>query len=174
MEVIWRGGHQRRKAKSVDKEGPQTRRGGKTRLCGRSILRLIWVGGEPGDFFVRTATKGKLESRPPVKSHQKMPSPQNVRRLVLTAAVTSITIASSLYGAGLKTKEEIAEVSLKPGSSASLSDNTHLHQTNGYEPSFAEFQSLTFLSNSVFRPRENARKPRSMSSLQLFRACAPT
>ncbi|KAJ5203735.1 uncharacterized protein N7498_004614 [Penicillium cinerascens] len=38
-----------------------------------------------------------------------MPSPQNFRRLVLTAAVTSITIAGSLYGAGLKTNEEIAE-----------------------------------------------------------------
>ncbi|KAF3399935.1 hypothetical protein F1880_008101 [Penicillium rolfsii] len=42
-----------------------------------------------------------------------MPSAQNVRRLVLTAAVTSITIASSLYGAGLKTKEEIAETTRK-------------------------------------------------------------
>ncbi|GLI77867.1 hypothetical protein PoHVEF18_006163 [Penicillium ochrochloron] len=42
-----------------------------------------------------------------------MPSPQNVRRLVLTVAVTSITIASSLYGAGLKTKEEIAETTRK-------------------------------------------------------------
>lgn len=39
-----------------------------------------------------------------------MLSPQNVRRLVLTAAVTSITIAGTLYGAGLKTNEEIAEV----------------------------------------------------------------
>ncbi|KAJ5595486.1 uncharacterized protein N7459_001694 [Penicillium hispanicum] len=38
-----------------------------------------------------------------------MPSPANVRRLVLTAAVTSITIAGSLYGAGLKTNQEIAE-----------------------------------------------------------------
>ncbi|KAJ5732436.1 hypothetical protein N7493_003917 [Penicillium malachiteum] len=38
-----------------------------------------------------------------------MPSPQNVRRLVLTAAVTSITIAGSLYGAGIKTQEEISE-----------------------------------------------------------------
>ncbi|KAJ5699018.1 hypothetical protein N7462_001023 [Penicillium macrosclerotiorum] len=38
-----------------------------------------------------------------------MPSPQNVRRLVLTAAVTSITIASTLYGAGIKTNEEISE-----------------------------------------------------------------
>ncbi|KAJ6113318.1 hypothetical protein N7523_006635 [Penicillium sp. IBT 18751x] len=42
-----------------------------------------------------------------------MPSPQNFRRLVLTAAVTSITIAGSLYGAGLKTKEEIAETQKK-------------------------------------------------------------
>ncbi|CEJ59695.1 hypothetical protein PEBR_27047 [Penicillium brasilianum] len=42
-----------------------------------------------------------------------MPSPQNVRRLVWTAAITSITIVSSLYGAGLKTKEEIAETTRK-------------------------------------------------------------
>jgi hypothetical protein len=40
-----------------------------------------------------------------------MPSPQNVRRLILTVAVTSITIAGSLYGAGIKTTEEIAQVS---------------------------------------------------------------
>ncbi|KAJ5772381.1 hypothetical protein N7520_002910 [Penicillium odoratum] len=38
-----------------------------------------------------------------------MPSPQNVRRAVLAAAVTSVTIAGTLYGAGLKTNEEIAE-----------------------------------------------------------------
>ncbi|KAJ5110094.1 hypothetical protein N7532_002739 [Penicillium argentinense] len=42
-----------------------------------------------------------------------MPSPHNVRRLVLTAAVTSITIAGSLYGAGIKTTEEIAETKRK-------------------------------------------------------------
>jgi hypothetical protein len=53
-----------------------------------------------------------------------MPSPQNIRRLILTAAVTSITIAGSLYGAGIKTTEEIAEVShdLRNGNSPSLSD----------------------------------------------------
>lgn len=41
-----------------------------------------------------------------------MSSPQNVRRLILTASVVSITIAGSLYGAGLKTNQEIAQVSL--------------------------------------------------------------
>ncbi|KAJ5180083.1 hypothetical protein N7492_003293 [Penicillium capsulatum] len=38
-----------------------------------------------------------------------MASTQKVRRLVLTAAVTSITIAGTLYGAGLKTNQEVAE-----------------------------------------------------------------
>ncbi|KAJ5657478.1 uncharacterized protein N7484_001127 [Penicillium longicatenatum] len=38
-----------------------------------------------------------------------MPSPQNIRRAVLAAAVTSVTIAGTLYGAGIKTSEEIAE-----------------------------------------------------------------
>ncbi|KAJ5241963.1 uncharacterized protein N7469_000290 [Penicillium citrinum] len=42
-----------------------------------------------------------------------MPSPQNIRRLVLTAAITSITIAGSLYGAGIKTTEEVAETQKK-------------------------------------------------------------
>ncbi|KAJ5092526.1 hypothetical protein NUU61_007396 [Penicillium alfredii] len=37
----------------------------------------------------------------------------NARRLVLTAAVTSITIAGTLYGAGLKTNKEISENSRK-------------------------------------------------------------
>lgn len=40
-----------------------------------------------------------------------MQSPQNIRRAVLAAAVTSVTIAGTLYGAGLKTNEEIVEVS---------------------------------------------------------------
>lgn len=40
-----------------------------------------------------------------------MASPQNIRRAVLAAAVTSVTIAGTLYGAGLKTNEEIVEVS---------------------------------------------------------------
>ncbi|CAI7649816.1 unnamed protein product [Penicillium glandicola] len=35
--------------------------------------------------------------------------PPNVKRLVLTAAVVSITITGTLYGAGLKTNQEIAE-----------------------------------------------------------------
>ncbi|KAJ5263303.1 hypothetical protein N7478_010908 [Penicillium angulare] len=42
-----------------------------------------------------------------------MPSPQNVRRMVLAGAVTSITIAGTLYGAGIKTKEEIAQETKK-------------------------------------------------------------
>jgi hypothetical protein len=36
--------------------------------------------------------------------------PPNVKRLILTAAVTSITITGTLYGAGIKTNQEIAEV----------------------------------------------------------------
>jgi hypothetical protein len=36
--------------------------------------------------------------------------PPNIKRLVLTAAVTAITITGTLYGAGKKTNQEIAEV----------------------------------------------------------------
>jgi hypothetical protein len=36
--------------------------------------------------------------------------PPNIKRLVLTAAVVSITITGTLYGAGIKTNQEIAEV----------------------------------------------------------------
>lgn len=39
-----------------------------------------------------------------------MPVPQNARRLVLTGAVTAITIAGSLYGAGIKTNQEATQV----------------------------------------------------------------
>ncbi|OJJ43071.1 hypothetical protein ASPZODRAFT_74964 [Penicilliopsis zonata CBS 506.65] len=42
-----------------------------------------------------------------------MPSPQTVRRLILTGAVTSITIAGTLYGAGLKTNTEVAQTTQK-------------------------------------------------------------
>ncbi|KGO69736.1 hypothetical protein PITC_054030 [Penicillium italicum] len=35
--------------------------------------------------------------------------PPNIKRLVLTTAVVSITITGTLYGAGLKTNQEIAE-----------------------------------------------------------------
>ncbi|OOF93472.1 hypothetical protein ASPCADRAFT_7695 [Aspergillus carbonarius ITEM 5010] len=38
-----------------------------------------------------------------------MPSPQNVKRLVLTGAVTVITIAGSLYGAGIKTGQQVTQ-----------------------------------------------------------------
>lgn len=62
------------------------------------------VGGETRRFSTRRVFAVRQRTR-------KMPSPQNVRRLVLTAAVTSITIAGTLYGAGLKTNEEITEVS---------------------------------------------------------------
>lgn len=53
-----------------------------------------------------------------------MASPQNIRRAVLAAAVTSVTIAGTLYGAGLKTNEEIVEVSSNafiPNQAASMS-----------------------------------------------------
>ncbi|KAL4924032.1 uncharacterized protein BDV17DRAFT_295845 [Aspergillus undulatus] len=36
-------------------------------------------------------------------------NPQKVKRLVLTGAVTAITIAGTLYGAGLKTEQEVAQ-----------------------------------------------------------------
>lgn len=36
--------------------------------------------------------------------------PPNIKRLILTTAVVSITITGTLYGAGLKTDQEIAEV----------------------------------------------------------------
>ena len=39
-----------------------------------------------------------------------MPSPHNYKRLVLTGAVTAITIAGSLYGAGIKTGQEAGQV----------------------------------------------------------------
>ncbi|KAJ5860199.1 uncharacterized protein N7529_007509 [Penicillium soppii] len=35
--------------------------------------------------------------------------PPNVKRVILTTAVVSITITGTLYGAGLKTNQEIAE-----------------------------------------------------------------
>ncbi|KAJ5194465.1 hypothetical protein N7491_001803 [Penicillium cf. griseofulvum] len=35
--------------------------------------------------------------------------PPNIKRLILTTAVVSITITGTLYGAGLKTQKEIAE-----------------------------------------------------------------
>lgn len=40
--------------------------------------------------------------------------PPNVKRLILTTAVVSITITGTLYGAGLKTNEEIAQVRANP------------------------------------------------------------
>ncbi|CAG8023767.1 unnamed protein product [Penicillium salamii] len=39
--------------------------------------------------------------------------PPNVKRMVLTAAVVSITITGTLYGAGLKTNEEVAQTKKK-------------------------------------------------------------
>jgi len=41
-----------------------------------------------------------------------MSQQQNVRRLVLTGAVTAITIAGAWYGAGLKTQQTMKKVSL--------------------------------------------------------------
>ncbi|KAJ5887500.1 hypothetical protein N7495_007541 [Penicillium taxi] len=42
-----------------------------------------------------------------------MSSPKNVRYLVLTGAVTAITIAGTLFGAGIKTNKEISKNTLK-------------------------------------------------------------
>ena len=39
-----------------------------------------------------------------------MSIPRNAQRLVLTGAVTAITIAGSLYGAGIKTNQETTQV----------------------------------------------------------------
>ncbi|KAL4904621.1 hypothetical protein BDW74DRAFT_154267 [Aspergillus multicolor] len=36
-------------------------------------------------------------------------SPQKFKKLVLTGAVTAITIAGTLYGAGLKTQQEVSQ-----------------------------------------------------------------
>lgn len=41
-----------------------------------------------------------------------MASNQKVRRIVLTGAVTVITIAGSLYGAGIKTGQQVTQVLL--------------------------------------------------------------
>ncbi|KAG2026174.1 hypothetical protein GB937_002324 [Aspergillus fischeri] len=38
-----------------------------------------------------------------------MPAPRNVPKLVLAAAVTSITIAGTLYGASVKTEQEVTK-----------------------------------------------------------------
>ncbi|GIJ90166.1 hypothetical protein Asppvi_009118 [Aspergillus pseudoviridinutans] len=38
-----------------------------------------------------------------------MPAPKNVPKLVLAAAVTSITIAGTLYGASVKTEQEVTQ-----------------------------------------------------------------
>lgn len=42
-----------------------------------------------------------------------MASTQKVRRLVLTGAVTAITITGTLYGASVKMQQEVSEVWLK-------------------------------------------------------------
>ena len=39
-----------------------------------------------------------------------MASTQKARRLILTTAVVSITIAGTLYGAGIKTDREVTQV----------------------------------------------------------------
>ncbi|KAL4989416.1 hypothetical protein BDW68DRAFT_156735 [Aspergillus falconensis] len=36
-------------------------------------------------------------------------SPQKVKKLILTGAVTAVTIAGTLYGAGLKTQQEVSQ-----------------------------------------------------------------
>ncbi|EAW08836.1 uncharacterized protein ACLA_097770 [Aspergillus clavatus NRRL 1] len=39
-----------------------------------------------------------------------MRAPKNVPKIVLAAAVTSITIAGTLYGAGMKTEQEVVKI----------------------------------------------------------------
>lgn len=96
-----------------------------------------------------------------------MPSPQNVRRLVLTAAVTSITIAGTLYGAGLKTKEEISEVSW-------FSDQASNHGL--YTPQFENAVSLYVSASDSSclikntRKRQEATFDEKMAALQGMRS----
>ncbi|KAL4772685.1 hypothetical protein BDW60DRAFT_186755 [Aspergillus nidulans var. acristatus] len=40
-------------------------------------------------------------------------SPLKVKKLVLTGAVTAVTIAGTLYGAGLKTQQEVSQQTQK-------------------------------------------------------------
>ncbi|CBF78120.1 uncharacterized protein ANIA_11630 [Aspergillus nidulans FGSC A4] len=40
-------------------------------------------------------------------------SPQKVKKLVLTGAVTAVTITGTLYGAGLKTQQEVSQQTQK-------------------------------------------------------------
>jgi hypothetical protein len=47
----------------------------------------------------------------------------NVTRLVLAGAVTAITIAGTLYGAGLKTEQQVAHVRISTSSSLSTFDS---------------------------------------------------
>jgi hypothetical protein len=52
-------------------------------------------------------------------------SPLKFKRLVLTGAVTVITIAGTLYGAGLKTEQEVAQVcAFRPVSLTRLTKTT--------------------------------------------------
>ncbi|EKG17888.1 hypothetical protein MPH_04837 [Macrophomina phaseolina MS6] len=45
-----------------------------------------------------------------------MVSQQTIRRIILTGAVTAITVTGALYGAGLKTQQEYQQVWLSEGS----------------------------------------------------------
>jgi len=40
-----------------------------------------------------------------------MPAPQNVRRWIMTLSISAITFTGAIYGAGLKTKQELHGVS---------------------------------------------------------------
>ncbi|PWY83458.1 hypothetical protein BO70DRAFT_395900 [Aspergillus heteromorphus CBS 117.55] len=42
-----------------------------------------------------------------------MPSPQTIKRFALTGAVVSITVAGTLYGAGIKTDQQITQQTQK-------------------------------------------------------------
>lgn len=114
------------------------------------------VGGEELGGFLLPVSLTVMQQR-------KMPSPQNFRRLVLTAAVTSITIAGSLYGAGLKTDEEIAEVSCAElPLSSDQSIQLSLDNLGAY------------LAYFFHRPRRNARRRPLTSKWPLFKECART
>jgi hypothetical protein len=49
-----------------------------------------------------------------------MPSPQTVKRVLLTGAVAAVTVTGTLYGAGLKMNQEVKQV-IVPASCITLS-----------------------------------------------------
>ena len=76
------------------------------------IYILFWLSIENGrstiGFGLGICALGNMSSL--------LNSPTKIKKLVLTGAVTAITIAGTLYGAGLKTEQEVKQVSRTPHS----------------------------------------------------------